>query len=244
MQESTLDLAALWAQADTVGKGVALTLLVMSVLSWTVIAIRAWDNLRLRRMAQQVRDGFWHARSIEEGKGLLKGLPADNPFLQLVAEGEEAVRHHGECRSDLHGTLNISDWVSSNLRRVIDDSAQRMQAGLSLLASIGATAPFVGLLGTVWGIYHALVKIGATGSASLDQVAGPVGEALVMTAFGLFVAIPAVLGYNALVRANRVLVAQMNRFAHELHAFFVAGARVAPRQGGVVRLPASGAGGN
>jgi biopolymer transport protein ExbB len=227
--------ASLWAQSDIVGRGVAVTLLLMSVTSWTVIAVRAWDNLQLRRMAQQARRDFWHARSIEEGKNTLSHHAAENPFRALVTEGQESVRHHSECRSDLHGSLDISDWVTSNLRRVIDDSAQRMQSGLTLLASIGSTAPFVGLLGTVWGIYHALIKIGATGSASLDQVAGPVGEALIMTAFGLFVAIPAVLGYNTLVRSNKVLLAQLHRFAHELHAWFVAGARVAARS------PAGGA---
>ena len=242
MHESAYGIASLWAQSDWVGKGVAITLLLMSVTSWTVIAVRAWDNLQLRRMAGQARRDFWHAKSIADGRAALSFRPGDNPFLMLVNEGEEAVRHHAECRSDLHGTLNISDWVTSNLRRVIDDSAQRMQSGLTLLASIGSTAPFLGLLGTVWGIYHALVRIGATGSATLDQVAGPVGEALVMTAFGLFVAIPAVLGYNALVRGNRTLVSQLNRFAHELHAYFVAGARVAARDAAVLRLPPAGTG--
>ncbi|MFP5382882.1 MAG: MotA/TolQ/ExbB proton channel family protein [Gammaproteobacteria bacterium] len=229
-------LASLWAQSDVVGRGVALTLLLMSITSWTVIALRAWDNWQVRRMARQARRDFWHARSFAEGIAVLSHRPDENPFRQLVVEGEEAVRHHTECRSDLHGTLNISDWVTSNLKRVIDDSAQRMQSGLTLLASIGSTAPFLGLLGTVWGIYHALIGIGASGSATLDQVAGPVGEALIMTAFGLFVAIPAVLGYNALVRSNKLLLSQINRFAHELHAYFVAGARVAARDGMPARL--------
>jgi len=227
MNGSSWGLLGLWAQGDTVTRGVALLLLAMSLASWTVIAVRVRDNLLLRRMAQQAKRDFWHAKSIAAGKAVLSVRPAENPFLALVQEGEEAVRHHRECGNDLHGTLNIGDWVSSNLRRVIEDSAERMQSGMTLLASIGSTAPFVGLLGTVWGIYHALVNIGDSGTATLDQVAGPVGEALVMTAFGLFVAIPAVLGYNALVRSNRTLVAQLNRFAHELHAFFVAGARVA-----------------
>lgn len=239
-------LATLWSQSDSIGRGVAVGLMLMSIASWTVIAVRAWDNWQLRRMAQQAKRDFWHAQSFTAGIAALSHRAHENPFRMLVTEGEEAVRHHAENRSDLHGSLNISDWVTSNLRRVIDDSAQRMQAGLTLLASIGSTAPFVGLLGTVWGIYHALISIGASGSASLDQVAGPVGEALVMTAFGLFVAIPAVLGYNALVRSNRLLTSQLNRFAHELHAYFVAGARVAAREGrdgsGVVRLPAGSAG--
>ncbi len=222
-------LATLWAQSDLIGRSVAVGLLLMSVVSWSVIVVRVWDNLKLRRMAQQAKRDFWHAQSFADGIATLSYRPHQNPFRMLVTEGEEAVRHHTENRSDLHGSLNISDWVSSNLRRVIDDSSQRVQSGLTLLASIGSTAPFVGLLGTVWGIYHALIGIGASGSATLDQVAGPVGEALIMTAFGLFVAIPAVLGYNALVRSNKLLLSQLNRFAGELHAYFVAGARVAAR---------------
>ncbi|MFZ5724001.1 MAG: MotA/TolQ/ExbB proton channel family protein [Pseudomonadota bacterium] len=241
MQESGYGLVSLWTQSDGIGRGLAVLLLLMSIASWTVIVIRARDNWQVRKMAQQAKRDFWHAQSFADGIAMLSYRPRENPFRMLVVEGEEAVRHHAENRSDLHGALNISDWVTSNLRRVIDDSAQRMQSGLTLLASIGSTAPFVGLLGTVWGIYHALIGIGASGSASLDQVAGPVGEALIMTAFGLFVAIPAVLGYNALVRSNRLLQSQLNRFAHELHAYFVAGARVAARDGKdgkLVRLPA------
>jgi biopolymer transport protein ExbB len=120
----------------------------------------------------------------------------------------------------------VSDWITRTLRNSIDDSTARLQSGLAILASVGSTAPFVGLFGTVWGIYHALVGIGASGVATIDKVAGPVGEALIMTALGLAVAIPAVLGYNALVRGNKGILTKLNRFAHDLHAYFVTGARV------------------
>jgi biopolymer transport protein ExbB len=128
--------------------------------------------------------------------------------------------------------MDVSDWVTRCLKDTMDDCVSRMQSGLAILASIGSTAPFVGLFGTVWGIYHALLSIGASGQSSIDQVAGPVGEALIMTAFGLFVAIPAVLGYNALTRANKGIVTKLNRFAHGLHAFFVTGARLSSSKRG------------
>ncbi|WP_347080530.1 MotA/TolQ/ExbB proton channel family protein, partial [Escherichia coli] len=138
-----------------------------------------------------------------------------------------------------HGALNISEWVTSCLRRSIETITGRMQRGLQVLASVGRTAPFVGLFGTVWGIYHALVGIGVSGQASIDRVAGPVGEALIMTAFGLVVAIPAVLGYNALTRSNKAILAQLSNFAHDLHAYLITGGRVGQSQN-VVSLRAKG----
>nr|WP_198043643.1 MotA/TolQ/ExbB proton channel family protein [Ketobacter sp. MCCC 1A13808] len=131
--------------------------------------------------------------------------------------------HHSQHHNDLHGQLPLTEWLTASLRGSIDESTERLQKGLSVLASVGSTAPFVGLFGTVWGIYHALVGIGVSGQASIDKVAGPVGEALIMTAFGLAVAIPAVLGYNALQRNNKLLLGKINRFAHQLHAFFLTG---------------------
>jgi biopolymer transport protein ExbB len=132
----------------------------------------------------------------------------------------------GSKQPELHESFDFSDWVTRSLRNSVDDSTARMQSGLAILASAGSTAPFVGLFGTVWGIYHALMAIGMAGQATIDKVAGPIGEALIMTALGLAVAIPAVLGYNALVRANKKVIAKLNRFAHDLHAYFVTGARV------------------
>nr|WP_290575874.1 MotA/TolQ/ExbB proton channel family protein [Ketobacter sp.] len=161
-----------------------------------------------------------------------------NPFYQLAEDGQIALDHHATHQEDLHGKLPLADWLTTSLRGSIDESAERLQRGLSILASVGSTAPFIGLFGTVWGIYHALVGIGVSGQASIDKVAGPVGEALIMTAFGLAVAIPAVLGYNALQRQNKLILGRLNRFAHQLHAFFLTGSPIARSSGkNVTALP-------
>lgn len=227
MDSNPYGLAALWAQGDLVIKSVAVILLLMSVASWYVIVTRGWQAFRLRAASRRMGD-FWHAHSFEQGLSALRtedGAP--NPFVSLALEGRAAAEHHASSRDDLHGQLSLAEWLTESLRGEIDESAERIQAGLPILASVGSTAPFVGLFGTVWGIYHALVGIGLSGSASIDKVAGPVGEALIMTAFGLAVAIPAVLGYNALVRANKGVVARMHRFARQLHAYFLTGSPVA-----------------
>lgn len=135
---------------------------------------------------------------------------------------------HHKARSRLHNCLDVSNWLTSALRNSIDEVTGRLQSGLAVLASVGSTAPFIGLFGTVWGIYHALLSISAAGQATIDQVAGPIGEALVMTALGIAVAVPAVLGYNALVRGNKGVLRNLNRFTHDLHAYFITGARVSP----------------
>lgn len=216
---------AMWTQGDIVIKVVALILLLMSIATWYVILTRSLRSMRLKRAAQRSQQ-FWHAQSVEEGLNLIGGDSFTNPFRRLVEEGRHACDHHLARREELHGQLTLSDWLTTCLRTAIDESAERMHSGLSILASIGSTAPFIGLFGTVWGIYHALVSIGVSGQASIDKVAGPVGEALIMTAFGLAVAIPAVLGYNALVRTNKGVLGQLNRFAHHLHTFLVTGAPV------------------
>ncbi|PHV10335.1 biopolymer transporter ExbB [Chitinimonas sp. BJB300] len=222
----------MWAQGDAVTRGVAIVLLLMSIASWYVIVTRLMCQMRQRSMAIVATTEFWHAQSFGQGLKLLEGTREMNPFRHLAEEGWDAVAHHRESQGDLHGQLTLSDWVTSCLKRAIDESVERMQSGLSVLASVGATAPFVGLLGTVWGIFHALVSIGFTGQASIDQVAGPVGESLVMTAFGLVVAIPAVLGYNTLMRGNNAMLGRINRFAHDLHAYFVTGAPVVRTEAG------------
>ncbi|BCL76605.1 biopolymer transporter [Jeongeupia sp. HS-3] len=226
METNPYGIAALWAQGDFVTRGVAVLLLLMSIASWCVIVLKAWRLVRLKRQASAASNDFWHQRDFAAGLTVLGETRQDNPFRHIAEEGADAVAHHAHNKNDLHGALNVSDWVTSNLRRAIDDAQQSMQSGLSILASVGSTAPFVGLFGTVWGIYHALVSIGVSGQASIDKVAGPVGEALIMTAFGLAVAIPAVLGYNALVRGNKAVLMQLSRFAHDLHAYFVTGSRV------------------
>ncbi len=222
--ESQFGLAHLWQQGDLVTRGVAILLLLMSLASWMVIIVKALD---LRRHAAQARqtESFWHSADFADGLAKL-GSDTANPFRALALEGREATAHH-HAQPQLHDSLDVSDWLTRSLRNSIDESTARLQSGLAVLASVGSTAPFVGLFGTVWGIYHALLSIGAAGQATIDKVAGPVGEALVMTALGLAVAIPAVLGYNALVRGNKSVIMKLNRFAHDLHAYFLTGARVA-----------------
>lgn len=204
----------------------ALALLIMSIISWTVIIVKGLGIQRAKKQAAAVQN-FWHSTDLEHGlKALHTEASHANPFKQLAIEGQSAMQHHRHSDKQLHDSLDLSDWMTGSLSNAIDDAKDRLSQGLALLASIGSTAPFVGLFGTVWGIYHALLTISDAGSAGLDKVAGPVGEALIMTAFGLAVAIPAVLGYNALVRGNAFIVGKLNRFAYDLHAFFVTGNRV------------------
>lgn len=217
-------LANVWSQGDIVTKSVALLLLVMSLASWLVIVIKALDLIKYKAFAKRA-EGFWQSADLQEGLAKLGSEP-DNPFRQLALAGRESTLHHRNTKAQLHDALNMSDWVTRSLRNAIDDFTGRLQSGLAILASVGSTAPFVGLFGTVWGIYHALLAIGAAGQATIDKVAGPIGEALIMTALGLAVAIPAVLGYNALVRGNKGVLQKLSRFAHDLHAYFVTGARV------------------
>jgi biopolymer transport protein ExbB len=218
-----------WEQGDLITRGIVLTLLIMSVLSWTVIIIKGLNVFRLRGLTKNAEQEFWHSDDFAEGIAKLgadRHTSHNNPFLSLALAGQEAAEHHHKSRPHLHDSMDISDWITRCLKSTADETVARMQSGLAILASVGATAPFVGLFGTVWGIYHALLTIGATGESSIDKVAGPVGEALIMTAFGLFVAIPAVLGYNALTRSNKHVVTKLNRFAHGLHAYYVTGARL------------------
>jgi biopolymer transport protein ExbB len=221
---SQFGLANVWSQGDIVTKSVAVLLLVMSLASWMVIIIKSLDLIKYKKIARAAED-FWHSEDFAAGLTKLGGDPT-NPFRQLALEGREATLHHRNTKAHLHDALDVSDWVTRTLRNAIDEFTAKLQSGLAILASVGSTAPFVGLFGTVWGIYHALLSIGAAGQATIDKVAGPIGESLIMTALGLAVAIPAVLGYNALVRGNKGVLQKLNRFAHDLHAYFVTGARV------------------
>ena len=225
--DSHFGLINVWTQGDLVTKGVFVLLLGMSLASWIVILIKALD---IRKFGSQSRstESFWHAADFADGVNKLGSDPA-NPFRQLALEGRDAAAHlqnRDSAKPQLHDSLDLSDWVTRSLRNSIDETTAKLQSGLAVLASVGSTAPFVGLFGTVWGIYHALMSIGMAGQATIDRVAGPIGEALIMTALGLAVAIPAVLGYNALVRGNKAVLSRLNRFAHDLHAYFVTGARV------------------
>lgn len=217
-------IANAWAQGDFVTRAVAVLLLLMSLASWTLIVLKTLDLVRYKKLARQAQD-FWHSKDLASGLARL-GDEAGNPFRQMVEQGAQADSHHREAGAELQDALGRDEWLTRNLRQVLDDFTARLQSGLAVLASVGSTAPFIGLFGTVWGIYHALVAISATGQASIDKVAGPVGEALIMTAFGLAVAIPAVLGYNALLRGNKGVQHKLSRFAHDLHAYLMTGSRV------------------
>ena len=228
-------LANVWSQGDIVTKTVALLLLAMSLASWIVIIIKTLDLLRYKKIANNAQT-FWHSEDFAAGVAKL-GTDAGNPFRQLALDGREATLHHQSAKAHLHDSFNVSDWVTRTLRNTMDEFTGKLQSGLAILASVGSTAPFVGLFGTVWGIYHALLAIGAAGQASIDKVAGPIGESLIMTALGLAVAIPAVLGYNALVRGNKGVLQKLSRFAHDLHAYFVTGARVTTAGGAANVVP-------
>jgi len=221
---SQFGLMNVWTQGDFVTRAVALLLIGMSLASWMVIIIKTLDVMKYKKIARNAED-FWHSEDFAAGLAKLGSDPA-NPFRQLAIEGRESTAHHRNTKAHLHDSLDVSDWVTRSLRNTIDEFTSRLQSGLAILASVGSTAPFIGLFGTVWGIYHALLSIGTAGQATIDKVAGPIGEALIMTALGLAVAIPAVLGYNALVRGNKGVLHKLNRFGHDLHAYFVTGARV------------------
>ncbi len=209
--ESHFGIANVWIQGDFVTRAVAVLLLGMSLASWIVIVIKALDIVRYKKHARQARD-FWHSEDFAAGLTKL-GADPSNPFRHLALEGREATAHHRNTQAHLHDSLDVSDWVTRCLRNCIDEFTARLQSGLAILASVGSTAPFIGLFGTVWGIYHALTAIGISGQASIDKVAGPVGEALIMTAIGLAVAIPAVLAYNWLARRNKAVMDEVREFS-------------------------------
>jgi biopolymer transport protein ExbB len=216
----------LWTEGDGVTRFVALLLLVMSLASWVVIILKTLNLFTAQKQAARI-EAFWHSANVAGGVQAL-GNEEGNPFRALALRGQEALAHlkTGSGQPELLKELDTSDWVTRGLQNAIDDATAELQSGLAILASVGSTSPFVGLFGTVWGIYHALMQIGMAGQATIDKVAGPIGEALIMTALGLAVAIPAVLGYNALVRGNKAIITRMNRFAHDLHALLMTGSRV------------------
>ena len=204
-------LGALWAQGDAVAKITLLILVLMSVGSWYVIFTKFAEQSRMRQHGKAAQGDFWAAASLRQAA---EGLDAASPYRFIVEKGlESANRHEG-----LLSNVDFNTWVSMSLQRALGTVQSRLQDSLAVLATVGSTAPFVGLFGTVWGIYHALVKIGMSGQASIDKVAGPVGEALIMTAIGLAVAVPAVLGYNWLVRRNKAVMEEVNAFGADLHA--------------------------
>ena len=217
-EDNPYGLSALWAQGDAVAKGTLLILVIMSMATWYVLFTKLAEQSKLFKQAKTARDLFWQAGTVRQGAD---NLEAGSAFRFIAEKGlEGASKHDG-----MLGAIAFNDWVTMSIQRAVGHVQSRMQDGLALLATVGSTAPFVGLFGTVWGIYHALVKIGMSGQASIDKVAGPVGEALIMTAIGLAVAVPAVLGYNWLVRRNKVAMEDVNAFASDLHAVLLASAK-------------------
>jgi biopolymer transport protein ExbB len=205
-------LEALWKQGDFVSKGTLIILVIMSMGSWYIMFVKLWEQFKLGREGTAMQQTFWKAPSLQEGT---KKLKANSAYRYIAETGLEANTHH---EGTLTENIDLNTWVTMSVQRAVDTVQNRMQDGLAFLATVGSTAPFVGLFGTVWGIYHALTAIGIAGQASIDKVAGPVGEALIMTAIGLAVAVPAVLGYNWLVRRNKVAMETVRAFGSDLHA--------------------------
>ncbi len=210
-------LGALWKNGDFVARGTLFVLAVMSFGSWYILFTKFWEQLKLLSEATTVQKSFWTADSIAAG---LETLKPQSAFRFIAQSGVEANNRHA---GPLMERIDLNTWISLSIDRAVMNVQNRLQDGLAFLATVGSTAPFVGLFGTVWGIYHALTAIGIAGQASIDKVAGPVGEALIMTAFGLLVAVPAVLGYNLLVRRNKVALERVRAFSADLHLTLLGG---------------------
>ena len=205
-------LEALWKQGDWVAKGTLIILVIMSMGSWYIIFVKLWEQAKLIREGRDMRNSFWKAPSLRDGA---KRLKEGSAYRYIAEQGIDANEHHEGALTE---NIDLNTWVTMSVQRAVDGVQSRTQDGLAFLATVGSTAPFVGLFGTVWGIYNALVKIGISGQASIDKVAGPVGEALIMTAIGLAVAVPAVMGYNWLVRRNKTVMETVRTFGADVHA--------------------------
>ena len=224
--ENPYGLEALWKGGDFVSRGTLIILVIMSMGSWYIMFVKVWEQSKLFKQARSVQSQFWAAASVNDGATKLKEGTA---YRYIADSGIKANTHH---EGKLLEQVDLNTWVTMSIQRAVENVASRLQDGLAFLATVGSTAPFVSLFGTVWGIYHALTAIGIAGQASIDKVAGPVGEALIMTAFGLAVAVPAVLGYNWLVRRNKVALEQLRAFGADLHMVLISGG-VKPRPAAV-----------
>ncbi|HUK02476.1 MAG TPA: MotA/TolQ/ExbB proton channel family protein [Steroidobacteraceae bacterium] len=228
-------LQALVTNGDWTSHGVLIVLFVMSFFSWYIMLTKLWDQRKLKQAAKVVEKQFWTAASVKEG---VERLKKGDDFRLIAEDGLRAAAHHDGRLTD---RIDLHEWITMSLQRSVTSVAGKLQGGLGFLATVGSTAPFVGLFGTVVGIIHALISIGLSGQPSIDRVAGPVGEALIMTALGLLVAVPAVLGYNWLIGRNKNLTEGLRNFASDLHAYLVGGARVASGEIGGGRPAPQGA---
>jgi len=215
--ENPYGIEALWKQGDFVARGTLIILIIMSIGTWYIGIVKYIEQARLFKDWREAEAKFWAAKSVNDGMAQLR---EDSAFRFMAEEGAIAVKDHSAMPKQ---QLDLNTWLAMTLDRAVDVVNNRLQTGLAFLATVGSTAPFVGLFGTVWGIYHALTAIGIAGQASIDKVAGPVGEALIMTALGLAVAVPAVLGYNWLVRRNRVAMENVRRFGSGLQMTLLGG---------------------
>jgi biopolymer transport protein ExbB len=208
---------AVWTGGDFVARGTVIILFIMSLGSWYIIITKLIDQFRLMNQAGEVKNKFWKANSLAAGTA---SLTESSPFRFIAETGTKSTQHHDGA---LLEQIDLNTWVTMAIQRAVERVQSRLADGLAFLATVGSTAPFVGLFGTVWGIYNALTGIGVAGQASIDKVAGPVGEALIMTAFGLFVAVPAVLGYNWLVKRNKGAMEEVRSFSADLHSVILSG---------------------
>jgi biopolymer transport protein ExbB len=223
--ENPYGLEALWVEGGLVSRGTLILMLLMSFFSWYVIVLKLIEQRKLKQSAKIAEKQFWTAPTINEG---VQRLKKGDDFRVIAEDGLRAASHHDGRLTD---RIDLHEWITMSLQRSVEQVTSRLNSGLGFLATVGSTAPFVGLFGTVWGILQALVAIGVAGQASIDKVAGPVGEALIMTAIGLAVAVPAVMGYNWLLARNKQVASSLRNFTGDLHAYLVGGARV-DSQGG------------
>ena len=212
-------LDALWSQGDFVARGTLIIMIIMSMASWYVIFTKLFEQSKMLRAANKVGDSFWKAGTMKQAATT---LAEGSAFRYIAEQGVQADDHH---EGTLVEQIDRHTWITMSVDRAVGNIQSRMQDGLAVLATVGSTAPFVGLFGTVWGIYHALTAIGIAGQASIDKVAGPVGESLIMTAFGLAVAVPAVMGYNWLIRRNKTVMEKVRAFSGDVHNVLLAGKR-------------------
>ena len=212
-------LKALWTQGDAVAHTTLIIMAIMSMASWYVIITKLVEQRAMLKSAKSSAETFWKASSVKAGVGALEEGSA---FRFIAEQGIKASDHH---EGTMVESIDKHTWISMSVDRAMSSVNNRLQDGMAILATVGSTAPFVGLFGTVWGIYNALVKIGISGQASIDKVAGPVGESLIMTAIGLAVAVPAVMGYNWLLRRNKSVMDQTRAFSADLHNVLIAGKR-------------------